>query len=45
MGPSTTNILLRQTVREPPGEIYFFFEKNRELMTKKRDGPPIRVNC
>ncbi len=38
-------VLLRQTVREPPGGKKKFFEKNRELMTKKRDGPPIRVNC
>ena len=36
-------ILLRLTVREPPGEIVFFFEKKRELMTKKRDGPSIRA--
>ncbi len=36
-------ILLRLTVREPPGEIFFFFEEKRELMTKKRDGPSIRA--
>ncbi len=39
------DLLLRLTRREPPGEICFFFEKKREFMTKKSDGPPMRVNC
>jgi len=36
-------LLLRLTRREPPGKLFSFSEKNRELMTKKSDGPSIRA--